>query len=531
MQYPILHTFCFLLSCVLYIALGTKFLSDHQRNAGNFDYEYDWTTGINNDNDDVEVRQAGALWGISLIFHDMMIAAQAEGILLLQKPGDNNDNNNNDNDSVAISVLTLIAANIKKGISFFHIHSKVLLRHSSSGSNHSNGGLTQMRYITYPGTTTHHGQGTQALVCLSLIDFLRALGSPSDALAVGVTALEMKDMRSLLDELLPFLVTQHSALASLEDDHDRFMAWDDLVEKGGKENLSGIWYGTDKHNDDDVLVAWWKERQEKYKGFFHSTYNDFGKVSSGWLASSPYYDGESLLAVVKAAKYLGPAYAHLWPISAGTARALHQLHVVKALKRNADSDDTKGVYQWLSMSLFELATVKFGKGHDTERFDLPMALEKTYNAQEFGTWLVDLALWMVDVHGTLTRSKNTGYAYEGIVSAWAWASHVVVESGMKEGITADTARKLQCTIEKGLDKLISWQIGMGAEKSAHDVTWDGVKGLGGVQNSAHESPLRIDVTQHQMHATILIRRLVYNQMDVPWPWEGMASASEGKVSE
>jgi hypothetical protein len=43
------------------LALGTLFLQNHQREAGNFDYEYDWKTGINKD-DDSAVRQAGALW-------------------------------------------------------------------------------------------------------------------------------------------------------------------------------------------------------------------------------------------------------------------------------------------------------------------------------------------------------------------------------------------------------------------------------------------------------------------------------------
>jgi len=33
--------------------------------------------------------------------------------------------------------------------------------------------------------------------------------------------------------------------------------------------------------------------------------------------------------------------------------------------------------------------------------------------------------------------------------------------------------------------------------------------IGGVQNHRRESPLRLDVTQHQMHAVILARRYVY----------------------
>jgi hypothetical protein len=30
-----------------------------------------------------------------------------------------------------------------------------------------------------------------------------------------------------------------------------------------------------------------------------------------------------------------------------------------------------------------------------------------------------LADWMIDVHRTLIRNKNTGYAYEGIIHAYA----------------------------------------------------------------------------------------------------------------
>ena len=458
-----------------YIALGTKFLSDHQRKAGNFDYEYDWSTGINVD-DDMEVRQAGALWGMTLIFHDMMDAAETEGIL--QSGG--ND------------VLKATASHVKRGIAFFQSNSKVLKRKD---------GTQIMRYITYPGATKH-STGTQALVCLALVDFLRALGSSSEAQAAGVTELELEEYRTLLNELLPFLVTQHSWLGD-----DRFRAWDTLVVGGEWALLSGIWFG--ERDDDNAMLTWWLDRKD-WDGYFHQTYDELGKRSGG---ASPYYDGESVLAITKAAKYLGPEYVHLWPVAAGTAIGLHQLHVEEQLEEEDDPDDTKGVYQWLSMALFELATVKFGK---EGRFDLPAALEDVYNADQFGTWLVDLSVWMVDVHKTLQKSKNTGYAYEGIVPAWAWASHVTQRDGNRKDTRV--ARKLQCTIENGLDKLMSWQVGMGAEEGAK---WDGVKGLGGVQNAEDETGLRIDVTQHQMHATILTRRLVYARTGATWPWEGV----------
>ena len=86
----------------------------------------------------------------------------------------------------------------------------------------------------------------------------------------------------------------------------------------------------------------------------------------------------------------------------------------------------------------------------------------------------------------------------------------------------DTARKLQCAMEQGLNKLISWQVGMGVEKRNGDGEWDGRMGLGGVQNHKDEPGLRIDVCQHQMHATILARRYAYAQADAAWPWETVA---------
>ena len=233
-------------------------------------------------------------------------------------------------------------------------------------------------------------------------------------------------------------------------------------------------------------------------------------------AASPYFDGESLLAITKAAKYLGPAYAHLWPVAAGTARRLRELHVVGPLRKHRDPSETKGVYQWLSMSLHELATVKFGSGR-TERYDLPASLRSLHRVDELGGWLIDLGVWMVDVHRTLDRSANTGYAYEGLVPAWAWGAHVLSGRGADANPRlARTVQSFHCTIHRGLDRLIGWQVGMGAEAASDH--WDGLSGRGGVQNRANDSGLRIDVTQHQMHATILARRFLYPDEGASWLW-------------
>eukprot|EP00547_Thalassionema_nitzschioides_P003115 CAMPEP_0194211102 /NCGR_PEP_ID=MMETSP0156-20130528/9380_1 /TAXON_ID=33649 /ORGANISM="Thalassionema nitzschioides, Strain L26-B" /LENGTH=565 /DNA_ID=CAMNT_0038938543 /DNA_START=101 /DNA_END=1798 /DNA_ORIENTATION=+ len=429
------------------LALGTKFLLEHQKSFGNFDYEYDWTTGVKTD-DDMEVRQAGALWGLSLIFHDMMDTFDSD-------------------DPDSLRVLHIVAVHLLRAFEFFVMQNSEILEFN---------GVT-MRYITYP-DSEKHGIGTMGLVSLAIVEFLRATGDnvPEYVQMKLISPHKREELESMLRQLLAFLVSSHSAtpIRSLED---RFRTWNKLISGANWKS--------------------WQTQEDQYKetgdggGYFLQNYDNEG-LSSG--ISSSYYDGECLLAIVKAAKYL--EYNFLFPMAVGTAKSLHHRHVTMALKEDEDSAETKGFYQWSSMAFFELATVEFEES------------EEYYDPTRFGSWLVDLALWMVDVHGTLGRPKNTGYAYEGIVPAWSYAA----TSGSNTG----TAQHLHCTIEEGMARLISWQVGMGLVENSVD-DWDGQKGLGGVQNSLKEPGLRIDTTQHQMHATILARRLVYPEPNT-WPW-------------
>jgi hypothetical protein len=99
---------------------------------------------------------------------------------------------------------------------------------------------------------------------------------------------------------------------------------------------------------------------------------------------------------------------------------------------------------------------------------------------------------MIDTHRVLERTRNTGYAFEGILSAYA----IAVDRD-------DThhAQKFRCAAETGLSKLTSWQIGSSVANSFIKTQFKGdPRALGGVQNHAQEAPLRIDVAQHQMHA-------------------------------
>ena len=51
------------------LELGTKFLINHQKADGRFTYEYDWINEIFTQSDS-PVRQAGAMWGLALIYQD-----------------------------------------------------------------------------------------------------------------------------------------------------------------------------------------------------------------------------------------------------------------------------------------------------------------------------------------------------------------------------------------------------------------------------------------------------------------------------
>lgn len=348
------------------LQLGTAFLLAHQRPAGNFDYEYDWRAQTLSE-DDNEVRQAGALWGLTLLYSNEQSAE--------------------------------VAAAIERALSFFEENSKL-----AKGA----------RCVAYPGNATG-STGTVALVALAHIEYLRAA---KDLAAARRAVLEQQ-----LGEYVQML---------LRGVHP-----------------SGLWYG-----GYDLKSC--KPRDEP----------------------SPYSDGEALLALVKAAKYLG--YRQLLPQVMAAATAGKKLNIDQALAADSDSDTTKGYYQWSSMAFYELATS-----------DSP-------DTGVYGDTVLRLADWVIDEHHILTRTRNTGYAFEGISHAYALA---------KQRNDARQA-KYACVIDVGLERLLSWQVG-GPSPNRYTASASDPKGIGGVQNGAFDSALRVDVTQHQMHATLLARKFLY----------------------
>ena len=351
------------------IKLGTGFLLAHQKPQGNFDYEYDWRAQKLSE-DDQETRQAGALWGLTLLYQDD------------QRPE--------------------LAAAIERGLGFFEAHSRA---------------VKGKRCFAYPGSSAGT-MGAIALVALAQTEYLRA--SPS------LPSARRAELEARVGEYLSMLVQS--------------------------VHPNGLW---------------------------HQSFDAQTCAASG--EPSSYYDGEALLALVKAAKYLDRK--DLLPTIMAAAAAGRGQNIDQAREANADSDVTKGYYQWSTMAFYELATSDFP------------------NTRIYGDTVLDLADWVVDEHNILTRNRNTGYAFEGITEAYALAKQ-----------RGDSARqaKYACVIDIALERLISWQVGSPlpnrytAQASPTDT-----KALGGVQNEAFDAALRIDVTQHQMHALQLARQYVY----------------------
>jgi len=216
-------------------------------------------------------------------------------------------------------------------------------------------------------------------------------------------------------------------------------------------------------------------------GQFHQEY-DF-ETGAGRAGFSPYFDGEALLALARAAKYAG--YTQLEKPILESAQRMVQVHIEQALATHRDSNITKGFFQWGTMAFHELVTSGWPGG------------------EQFAPAVIRLGIWMIDIHRTLNRPLNTAYAQEGLATAWEVARLIGDEPALQ---------KFGAAVDQGLYKLTSWQVGgpLAHENSflQHHPQYF-PRAAGGVMNSKSDSDLRVDVTQHQMHAVILARRFIY----------------------
>jgi len=212
--------------------------------------------------------------------------------------------------------------------------------------------------------------------------------------------------------------------------------------------------------------------------------------------SSAYFDGECLLALIKAAKYLGHDY--LWPQIKASAEAGWQRNALEGL----DISDGKGVldkglqagalkrlngyYQWGTMCWYELLGEKdshFSKyAERTSRYSRYILAHK------------------------LSGTANKGYVFEGLIPAFVTA----VQQGNEK-----LERKLACAIRHGVANLHKLQVShtkavdlmAGRWRASVDKAKD-PRAQGGAQGSRESAALRIDTTQHQLHALLMAKRLV-----------------------
>jgi hypothetical protein len=364
------------------LRLGCTNIALNQNEGGNFNYQYDFVKR-ELDPSDSAVRQAGALWGISLCYQ---------------------------NDPSNVQYQTAV----ENAIQFF-------MDHSVEGPTEGT------ETIRYPDQTAKSSStGVNALFGLGMIEYLRTI-------------------------------------------HDSKSDNTDFTNKV-RTSLGGI-------------VRYLKGMHLPNK-HFANTYYFASRTKSE--SSSAYYDGETMLCLIKAAKYID-GFADLIPLVEESAPFLAKAYSIDVWVDNPDSDNTKGFYQWSSMFYTEYYQAGWS------------------NAELYGDFVLVLGHWILYTHKVLRRPKNTGYAFEGIISAYEIAKSRNHEAAMKQ---------FERDIDNGLYKLTTWQVGGPLSKENKflvDNPTSELIAIGGIMNARDQAPLRIDTTQHQMHALMMAMTSVYRQ--------------------
>jgi UDP-N-acetylmuramoyl-tripeptide--D-alanyl-D-alanine ligase len=222
-------------------------------------------------------------------------------------------------------------------------------------------------------------------------------------------------------------------------------------------------------------------------GRFSRSYSLSTKAQEPRASAS--FDGQALLCLTKAAKYLGRA--ECLPVINGSALAMAKYYTADQWPDEPDSDLTKSAFPWCSMAFWEI--------HDAG----------WENAETFGDCVLSLAWWMIHTHATLTRQRNTAYAYEGLIHAYQIAQSRGDAVALKD---------LSYTIDEGLWELTSWQVAGPLAADNQFLTANPTSDLlavGGILSARQEPLLQVDVARHQMHAVILALKYVY-----PEPTDG-----------
>jgi hypothetical protein len=245
------------------------------------------------------------------------------------------------------------------------------------------------------------------------------------------------------------------------------------------------------------------------KGNFHGFYDSGTGKSFG--PNSGYYDGECLLALAKAAKYLG--HDDLWPsikvsaeagwranaergvtLAEGRAKAkfASKFALVQKKMDDAAKKSMAGYYQWSHLAWYELM--------GTADADYKVYASRMLRYTDA----------IVKMHRPGDRSDhNFGQLMEGVIPAFITA----VQQGDQE-----KEQRFGCAIRAVMQNGHSLQVGHEKANglieplSKEDAAKVGdERAEGGVQFTKSSPALRIDTTQHHLHALLMARRLLQKQ--------------------
>lgn len=213
---------------------------------------------------------------------------------------------------------------------------------------------------------------------------------------------------------------------------------------------------------------------------FHIFHGGYRPANGEYIKkSSPYFDGESLLALIRTARRLNRT--ELWDRIPRLANGGWNINAEHGLEKNEDSKRMKGFYQWSSMAMYELLQAG-------DRF------------QKYAPRILRYANWILGTHNVKSRKHNVGYVFEGLIPAY------LVALKTKQ---SDQADKMACLIRSGVMNLNSMQIGHPDAKGiASEAPHSDQRALGGVQAARDAPQLRIDTAQHQLHAILQAKQLL-----------------------
>ncbi len=206
------------------------------------------------------------------------------------------------------------------------------------------------------------------------------------------------------------------------------------------------------------------------------------KLSLRGIRTSPYYDGETLLAYIKAAKYMGRS--DLIPRINMALPILVKRYTLECWKPGGDPDLSKGFCQWGMMSMDEYYSTDWNE-HDSFIKDASLSY----------------AWWLIHETSLERKNGNTGYSLEGLIGVY----NIQKSSGNK--VNAD---KIRGVIERVMSRLLTLQCA--SPLASHNGALSSISKLpegaeGGIISSDFEPTVRIDTHQHQMHAMLMMLKM------------------------